>query len=285
MIRCGLALLAALSLLSCGKNGAVDAPAAPALWELTGAHGEHAWLFGTIHALPQGAKWQTDALDQALRQADSLVVEVANLNDASAGAQAFAAVSQSPGLPPLLQRVAPADRPALARALTRAGLHEGDFAAMESWAAALTIANAQETGESENGVDRALLGRGLPVIGLEGFAEQFAIFDRLPQQDQSDLLRLAADEGEPDEDRKMTEAWLRGDLKTLDREASEGVLADPELRQALLIDRDRAWTDRIISLLDQRRRPFVAVGAAHMLSDFGLPALLAARGYSVRRIQ
>jgi uncharacterized protein YbaP (TraB family) len=123
------------------------------------------------------------------------------------------------------------------------------------------------------------------VIGLEGFAEQFAIFDRLSAQDQADLLRLAAEESAPDEDRALTAAWLRGDLRTLDREASDGVLEDPELRQILLIDRDKAWLDRIIGLLDQRHRPFVAVGAAHMLGKDGLPALLAARGYTVRRIQ
>jgi uncharacterized protein YbaP (TraB family) len=285
MIRAGLAVLAALCLASCGARDTPQPKPAPALWEVTGPHGEHAWLFGTIHALPAGTKWETDALDQALRQADALVVEVANLSDTSAGSQAFAEASQSPGLPPLLQRIPAADRPALTAALARAGLHEGDFAQMETWAAALTIANAQEPGNSENGVDRALLARGLPVIGLEGFAEQFAIFDQLPPQDQADLLRLAAAESAPDEDRAMTRAWLRGDLNTLDGEASDGVLADPELRQVLLIDRDRAWLGRIVALLDQRKRPFVAVGAAHMLEDVGLPALLAARGYTVRRIQ
>jgi len=74
-------------------------------------------------------------------------------------------------------------------------------------------------------------------------------------------------------------------LATLEREMAGGILADPELRQALLTARNRAWTERVAALLAQGRRPLVAVGAAHMLGSEGLPALLAARGYTVRRIQ
>lgn len=285
MIRRAIALAAALCLAACGPRAPELPRPSPALWSVTGPHGELGWLFGTIHALPDGAKWTTAPLNDALKQAGVLVVEVANLGDLTTGQQAFAAVSSTPGLPPLLSRLPPDQRPALAAALKRTGLDEGNFASTESWAAALIISNAQDAGEGENGVDQALLKRGLPVIGLEGFAEQFAIFDHLPQRDQADLLYYSSVESAPDEDGQMTAAWVKGDLQTLSREANEGMLADPELRQALLVNRNRAWLARIVPLLQQKRRPFVAVGAAHMLGDVGLPAMLAAQGYTVRRIQ
>jgi len=280
-----LALLAAFGLLSC-RTQHNDWPApSPALWQVTGPHGETGWLFGTIHALPKGARWETPALDRTLDRAGLLVVEIANLSNSAAQAQAFAAVSRSAGLPPLLSRVAPSARPALAKALERGGLQEHDFASVESWAAALIIANAGHAGEAENGVDRALLGRRLPTVGLEGFAEQFALFDRMPEREQDDLLRLSAEDDDPREERRLTLAWIKGDLAALDREADDGILADPELRRTLLIDRNRAWVDRIVPLLQQGRRPFVAVGADHMLGDVGLPAQLQHRGFTVRRIQ
>ena len=42
---------------------------------------------------------------------------------------------------------------------------------------------------------------------------------------------------------------------------------------------------RIAQLLEAGQRPFVAVGTGHMIGEDGLPALLAERGYTVRRIQ
>jgi uncharacterized protein YbaP (TraB family) len=285
VIRRLLALAGALALAACGAP-ARDWPApSPALWELTGPDGARGWLFGTIHALPDGVEWRTPALDGALGEAGVLVVEVAALADRTAATEAFEAVATSPGLPPLLQRVPAADRPVLARALDRAGLDEGDLARTESWAAALLIANGARQGEAGNGVDRGLLARGLPVVALESHAVQFALFDALAEKDQRVLLTESARDAGSTTEERLAEAWLTGDLAVLGRETQAGMLADPELRQALLTARNAAWAERVAALLAQRRRPFVAVGAAHMLGAEGLPALLAARGYTVRRIQ
>lgn len=285
MIARLLALAGALALAGCGAPEREWPAPSPALWEVTGADGARGWLFGTIHALPDGVEWRTPALDEALTQAATLVVEVAALGDRATAAEAFAAVSTSAGLPPLLQRVPPAERAKLADALDRAGLDESDLARTESWAAALLIANGARKGETANGVDRALLTRGLPVVALESHARQFAIFDRLAADDQAVLLAEAAREAGSTTEERLAEAWLTGDLATLEREANGGILADPELRQALLTARNAAWVERVAGLLAEGRRPFVAVGAGHMLGDEGLPALLAARGYTVRRVQ
>jgi uncharacterized protein YbaP (TraB family) len=281
-----LALAAALALAGCEAPGEDWPPPSPALWQVSDAGGVRGWLFGTIHALPDGAEWQTPALDAALDDAGVLVVEIAALGDAATAGAAFDRLAHSPGLPPLTRRVAAAERAALAAALARAGLDEADFATTESWAAALEIAAAARDGEAGNGADRALLTRGLPTIGLESHAEQFAIFDRLNPQDQAVLLaETARGAGRASTGRELAEAWLAGDLATIEAESARGFLADPELRQALLTGRNQAWAGRIAGLLAGGRQPFVAVGAAHMLGDQGLPALLAARGYTVQRIQ
>lgn len=285
MIR-KLAALAALAWLAACGEPAHDWPdPSPALWEVSGPAGEQGWLFGTIHALPDGVAWRTPTIDAVLDQASVLVVEVSNLGDAEAASQAFTAFAAGRELPPLLERVPAEDRPALAAALERADLEPTELAATESWAAALLIANGLRSGETGNGVDRALLSRRFEVIALESYPAQFSIFDRLAPEDQSVLLVETAENAGTDNEPAMVEAWLTGDLAAIEREAESGFLADPELRQALLTDRNRAWAERIAPLLAENRRPLIAVGTAHLVGPDGLVALLEARGYSIRRIQ
>lgn len=287
IVRLLAGLLSALALASCAvEEPAQDWPApSPALWHVTGPDGAEGWLFGTVHALPEGAEWQTPLADQALAQAGVLVVEVADLADGQAAAAALAERATNPALPPLLQRVAPDERAPVARLLEQASLSEADFRRTETWAAALQLAATRRLGDPARGVDRALLARGMPVRGLESFNAQFDIFDRLPPTDQADLLVAVARELETAEPAADLTAWLTGDLATLERRAFAGLLGDADLRAALLDDRNRAWITQVAALLDAGRKPFVAVGAVHMLGETGLPALLAARGYTVTRIQ
>ncbi len=274
---------AALALAGCGEG---DWPEpAPALWRVTSPDGDKGWLLGTVHALPDGVEWRTPLLDQAFADADLLVVEIADLDNTELSFPIFQRLAYSQGLPALTMRVAGPDRAKVTALLQRASGDEGDFAEMESWAAAMVLAGGVRLGDPANGVDQQLLAAGKPVVGLESFASQLAIFDQLPDAEQQDLLLAVAQEAAVDDPRAGLEAWLVGDLAALEALGGEGLLADPELRAALLDGRNRAWIDRVAALVDGGEQPFVAVGAAHMLGDAGLPALLAARGFTVERLQ
>lgn len=279
-----LALLGAFALGSCQP---APVPAKPALWEVTGRDGERGWLFGTIHALPSPADWRSPAIDGALAGADRIVVEIAAMDDPSGMARDFAALSRTAGQPPLATKVPPELRGKLMAELKNARLKQDTFAELETWAAALTLARSTAKDmNSANGIDRAVLrlaGK-RPVIELEGTLGQLSIFDQLPEAEQRDLL--AAVIAEPDQSTDSpASAWLEGDMAAIERETRKGLLADPELRQALFTGRNEAWTDEIAAMLSLGQHPFVAVGGAHMAGPEGLPALLAARGYTVRRIQ
>ncbi|MEO5587393.1 MAG: TraB/GumN family protein, partial [Novosphingobium sp.] len=280
----GLALLGALALAGCKP---APVPAKPALWEVSGPKGERAWLFGTIHALPRPAAWRSPAIDRALGDADRIVVEIAEVGDGGAMQRTFAALATTPGQPALASKLPPELRGKLAAELKAAGLDESRFADLETWAAALTLAQAgAKDMDSANGIDRAVIALAgqRPVIELEGTRGQLGIFDALPEAEQRDLL--AAVVADPEQQGESpTDAWLKGDMAAIERETHRGLLADPELRQALFSGRNKAWTDKIAAMLAAGQRPFVAVGGAHMAGSEGLPALLGARGYQVRRVQ
>jgi uncharacterized protein YbaP (TraB family) len=284
-------LLAALLLLA-GCDGAPPAPKyppRPALWQVTGPAGETGWLFGTVHALPKGYDWRTARLDKALAASGSLVLEIADIDDKAGIALVFRGLSQSPGLPPLSARIAPRQRKELVRLLDKAGMDEGDFTTTETWAAALMLAQAAGGEDSSDGVESRLakLARGKPVVELEGVRAQLGMFDALPEKEQRDLLAavLADADTAADDSRRLADEWRSGRLEAIATQTREGLLADPELRRMLLVDRNLAWVGTVEGLLKAGRRPFVAVGAAHVAGGDGLPALLARRGWSVQRIQ
>ncbi len=284
--RALLALLAALALGACAK----PEPAQPALWQIEGPKGEQAWLFGTIHALPEPIEWRSAKIEAALTAADRLVLEVAAVADQAAIGKTFASLGQSPGLAPLPMRLPPEDRAELQADLAAAGLAHGALDGLETWAAALALQQAvaaREGIDSANGIDRALLrGWTKPVEEFEGAAFQLAIFDHLAEDDQRALLLAVLRGGDAGEElESLARAWARGDMAVIAKEVSGELLSDPELREALLIGRNRAWINKLEADMAKGARPFVAVGAAHMAGPQGLPALLGAKGYAVTRVQ
>lgn len=262
-------------------------PADPAIWHVVGPGKQEAWLFGTIHAAPRPLAWNTPPVMQALARSDVVLVEVANIADDAAVGRAFADLSRSPGLPPVMDRVPPALRRSLQDMLAARDIKAGDVRDVETWAVALMLARPESGSDARNGVDRAVLAAasGKSVVELEGASAQLSIFDRLPESEQRDLLAaVLSDAGALDDEADLVDVWRRGDMDRIEAETRTGLLADPELRAALFSERNCRWTERIVAELRSRHRPFVAVGAAHMAGPDGLPAMIERAGYTVTRL-
>ncbi len=286
-------LVVSLALTACGETGPhpdFTGPPSPALYELASADGTvEGWLFGTIHSLPDGVEWQTPKFEQALNKADVLLVEVRDLDNRHHMQDLFAERAYTLGEPPLIGKVPQPHRAQLLALLAENGANISDFADMETWSAALTIAELAGETDIENGVEQYLLDSvsGDRTLEIEGAERQLDIFDTLPEKEQRDLLLaiLADIENGRDDPFATARKWYSGKIGDLASPEESALLADSELREALLIRRNRAWADILQGMLEKQPRPFVAVGAAHVSGPDGLPALLEQRGYAVTRIQ
>lgn len=272
-----------------GEAAAEGGPANPLLYEIASADGTvEGWMVGTIHALPDGKRWQTPAINGVIRDADLLVVEV-RLGDPANRLKVLVELATTAGQPPLEERV-PADlRPQLADLLERGGVAGVDFTTQETWALAIVFAGIDASGSSNNGVDRAMINyfSRRPIRELEGLRGQLSIFDRLPESAQRSMLASVVRENETvrRDPERLQRAWLAGNAAIIEHATREGFLADPVLREALLVGRNRRWAAALLPLLAETPRPLIAVGAAHLVGPDGLPALLKAQGYRVRRIR
>ena len=285
-------MLGALWLASCGALGDSGPdrdwpPPSPALWKATGPNGERAWLFGTIHALPDGVRWRTPELDAAIAEADLLMVEISDLEGPNDAADAFEYWASGNNLPPLLERVPPEARPDVAALIEDAGREERDFHHFDSWAAALMLGNALRCSDASNGVDRALLREFDRAQSTESFDLQFRMFDSLPDEAQADLLVTVAEERDCSAGEARMLAWLTGDTDAMLASVETGFRGNADLRDTLLVRRNDWFTQRLARY--QARFPheavLLAVGAAHLPGPDGVAAMLEREGYTVRRIQ
>ena len=161
------------------------------------------------------------------------------------------------------------------------------------WSMAMTLLlmemqrlNIQPT----NGVDCLFDARahadGKPVEGLETVDDQIGFLTLIDKglDDDQVIQTMAELEKLETSLSGLVAAWRAGDEKTLQALAHDEFSDSPKLYQALIVDRNRKWIGRIESYLKGPERVMVIVGAAHLVGDDGVVALLRKKGYTVRKL-
>lgn len=269
-------------------------PARPALWKLADAD-TTIYLFGTVHVLPRGYQWRDAAIDRALADSRSLTLETVLDQDSQAVSHVLMTTGMAKGAPPIADRIPAKLRPKLAALVKRSGYPMALLDRMKSWAAAVVLTGAGYDAigltPGAEGVEpqlsRLFRAANKPIDGLETVEQQLGFFDSLPETSQRAFLASALDD--PKQTRRafdrMLNAWSRGDIRAIEKAFAEDPEFTPELRELLLIRRDRNWAEALQKRMAVPGTSFVAVGAGHLAGPYSVQRMLAAKGLKVERVQ
>jgi hypothetical protein len=261
------------------------------LWKATNARGS-LYLVGSVHMLSKDYYPLAPALEAAFKESD-LLVEEADLGDMLSPETAVQTLSRGmlPGGQTLDKVLSPSTYALVRKRVTDLGLPAEMLNSFKPWMIAITLEalEYQKAGfDAELGLDKHFYDRaksdGKPVQGLETVDYQLSRFDEmtLAQQDHLLVQTLKDVDTESGAISQVADAWKNGDAPAVERIVLRSLKDDPVMYQRLLVERNRNWIPKLEALVG-RSRPFVVVGAAHLVGPDGLLSMLKAKGYQVEQ--
>lgn len=278
-------------LLAWPAAGLADAPGM--LWVAEGVS-NRVYLLGSIHLLREQDHPLPSVIDLVYDDADRLVMEI-DMDDVDPMA-AMAAFTELGVMrdDTTLQQLLGEELHAQASAAAEASNIPLDLLnKSEPWLATIVVQEMMSDRigfSAELGVEQYLtrkaMADGKPISGLETVREQLSFLDGLSLDAQNQWLVHSLVDGLRIEmlADQLVEAWQRGDVDYLERELLHEARMSPELHDALLIQRNRSWIDKIVDLLGRDENYLVVVGAAHLVGDGSVPELLVERGVRISQL-
>ena len=265
------------------------------IWEVRSATNT-VYLFGTIHVGKRSFYPLPDAVEDALKNSASLVVE-ADITKIESDDDVRPLIAFRPPLSLESQVPAPLYH-RLQRQLIRLKLPADGLRELKPYIAGGFIAIAEFTrlGYDRNfGVDAYLLAAAQreqkPILELESQLGQLKMFDAMPQPLQEAFLDNALTSIETgktiEQVTGMVNAWQSGDAKlmqTVAGDVSQGLRQSAEIEELLVYSRHPLMMKKIEGFLAGKQPYFVAVGSLHLVGPRGLVELLRAKGYAVRQL-
>ena len=264
------------------------------LWKVE--HGkQQAWLYGTVHTGREAYMVHGPDVHKALVEADSVALEL-NIFDPQVAQTLQDGMRQPPNAPALpaalQQRLDRQNKAACIPDPLTQGMRP------DAQLLTLTLAQGQHQGiHPEYGVDMAVAhyaqAMGKPVYSLEKPEQQL----RALLSDDPRKVRATVDKGLRQLERgdmpalleKMLKAWERGDAHTLATYAQWcNCIEDDEDRadmKRLNEARNPGMAKEIARLMASGKRPFVAVGALHLVGEQSIVQLLQEKGMRVMPIK
>ena len=285
----GFSFIFVVGVTACSE---AEEPSGPAMWRLQ-TDESTLYFLGSFHILPPDIEWRDSRIDHALDEADGVFFELDEREiDPKDMQRILLEKAMLPKGESLKSMVTAETYTELSEAAADLGVRVEALNSMKPWFVATTLAVLEMTmqGHSpDSGVDAVLtkevLQRQIPLHGLEQFEEQFAALDVLSKEDPDALiietLRYLKDDGALLD--QMVSAWVHGDEETIAALFEQDMEQYQAAYEALLTNRNRNWLPIIEGRIDYGGSYFVIVGAAHLVGENSVIAMLRDRGYTVER--
>lgn len=276
-----------------GKEMAAPSTGASSVW-IVEKEGKKMFLAGTIHLLRQSDYPLPAPFELAYQQAEKVVFELPPGSDEDTSTfvkmQALGSYAEGDSI---ANHIQPETLLKLQKWAERNRQPVAFFSTMKPWLLALTVAAVeyQSIGaEASNGVDQYFENKakkdGKPGEGLETVEFQLGIFAGLSPQLQEELLLQTFSEAENirEDFSELLSAWRTGDTATLQEFLFRDAEKYPELMDAFLTRRNKAWIAPLMKNLSGEETAMVLVGAGHMGGKDGLIQLLKDQGCTVTQL-
>ena len=267
------------------------------LWRVE-KDGRTSWLYGTIHVARADWMLPGPTIRDALKHSDAVALEL-DLLDKEGSRKAFAARKTKEDV----RLVSGRRGGRLDKLIAAACLPDTALTQIRKFQPIMQLASLSALGLRADGlypdfgIDLFLTTYAnsvhLPIVPLETLADQLRVLDEIvPKNEMVQQFDTELDAIESGEARTQTltlaNAWADSDLNTLERYPQWcDCLKTPSDKRAfkrLVTNRNRAMADNIARVHARGQRVFGAVGALHMIGPQGLPALMAARGFTVTQV-
>jgi uncharacterized protein YbaP (TraB family) len=263
------------------------------LWTVEGKHNT-VYLLGSIHVLRASDGGLPEIADQAYADAEQVVMEIDMDDPASQPLAMAGAMQRAAMLPPgqSLRSVLGADYDRVHSQAMESGIDLAVLDQTAPWFVAITLMSlelAKRGFDPSLGIEQTVASRAIadrkPITGLETAEQQFAVLSSLPLAEQKRFLLMSLEEADrmDAELESLLTAWRAGDTHELETLLSAEFDRFPELYKPLTEDRNRAWIEKLVGLLDDDDDYLVVVGALHLVGRNSVVDLLRARGYDVEQ--
>jgi uncharacterized protein YbaP (TraB family) len=286
-------LLGVAVLLAVSTNALADGHPLP-MWQIDGPN-NRIYLLGSIHLLRETDHPLPSAIIDAYDDADTLIMEL-DMDDldpvaTQALVNDLGMIKGGDTLSDLMgaELYAEAEKIAIDISIPLAML-----SSTEPWLAAINVEQLilMRIGFDPNfGVESFLMRKAgddkKEILGLESIEEQLGLLDRMSLEAQRSLLmQTLVDSADMEEvmDELVT-AWRYGDIAFLEENMLTEMQEFPELYEALVVSRNRNWTQQIEALLLHDEDYLIIVGTLHLIGTDGVPNMLRERGKELWQVQ